>query len=301
MLPKNDIHTSKYTAITFIPHNLLNQFQKAPNIYFLLICFMQVIPSISISAGKPAMALPLFFVVLVSMIKDAFEDYKRHQSDNKENNTSTRIYDPKAGAFIKEEWKNLHVGQIVKIADDEFAPCDILLLNSSDPKGICYVETKNLDGETNLKIKTVQKDLSYLYKVPDDFRKLDGQLLCERPNNAIYKFEGQLKIQEVHEKISLCADNLMLRGSSLKNTEYVYGIAVFTGHDTKIMMNSAAAKYKFSSLEKLMNKALVVVFILQIVLALVAASVGTHWDMQYSNDAIYLDYTLTIGAFNLFI
>ena len=140
------------------------------------------------------MALPLFFVVLVSMIKDAFEDYKRHVSDNKENNTSTRVYDPKAGGFVKEEWKNLRVGQIIKIIDDEFAPCDILLLNSSDPKGIGYVETKNLDGETNLKIKTVQKDLSYLYKEPDDFRKLDGQLLCERPNNAIYKFEGMLKI-----------------------------------------------------------------------------------------------------------
>jgi magnesium-transporting ATPase (P-type) len=88
-----------------------------------------------------------------------------------------------------------------------------------------------------------------------------------------------LKIQEVNEKLSLGADNLMLRGSSLKNTEYVYGIAVFTGHDTKIMKNSAAAKYKFSSLEKLMNKTLIVVFLLQIILALVAAVFGTHWEL----------------------
>jgi phospholipid-transporting ATPase len=88
-----------------------------------------------------------------------------------------------------------------------------------------------------------------------------------------------LKIQEVNEKLSLGADNLMLRGSSLKNTEYVYGIAVFTGHDTKIMKNSAAAKYKFSSLEKLMNKTLIVVFFLQIILALVAAVFGTHWEL----------------------
>lgn len=53
---------------------------------------MQMIPSISISDGKPVMAMPLFVVVLVSMIKDAFEDYKRHQSDDKENDTEALVF-----------------------------------------------------------------------------------------------------------------------------------------------------------------------------------------------------------------
>jgi phospholipid-transporting ATPase len=78
---KNAIRTSKYSVLSFIPLNLFMQFNKGSNVYFLIITFMQMIELISISGGKPAMAMPLCFVVAVSMIKDAFEDYKRHKSD----------------------------------------------------------------------------------------------------------------------------------------------------------------------------------------------------------------------------
>lgn len=91
----NSIRTSKYSVFTFIPLNLFMQFKKGSNIYFLIITFMQMIDLISISNGKPAMAMPLIVVVMVSMIKDAFEDYKRHESDDKENDTMTMSYDPK--------------------------------------------------------------------------------------------------------------------------------------------------------------------------------------------------------------
>ena len=85
----NAIRTSKYSVLSFVPLNLFMQFNKGSNVYFLIITFMQMIEVISISGGKPAMAMPLVFVVLVSMVKDAFEDYKRHQSDGKENDTET--------------------------------------------------------------------------------------------------------------------------------------------------------------------------------------------------------------------
>ena len=77
----NVVRTSKYNVMTFLPLNLLNQFKKMANVYFLIIAFMQTIKSISISDGKSVMAIPLVFVIMVSMVKDAFEDYKRHQSD----------------------------------------------------------------------------------------------------------------------------------------------------------------------------------------------------------------------------
>lgn len=50
---------------------------------------MQTIRSISITNGYPTNALPLTVVVLVSMFKDAFEDYKRHVSDKEENTHKT--------------------------------------------------------------------------------------------------------------------------------------------------------------------------------------------------------------------
>jgi phospholipid-transporting ATPase len=93
------------------------------------------------------------------MIKDIFEDMKRHNSDNLENNREVWVGNPATGKFEARKWKKVQVGQIVKISQDEFFPADLVLLNSSGPKGICYVETKNLDGETNLKHKQGVKEL----------------------------------------------------------------------------------------------------------------------------------------------
>ena len=61
---------------------------------------------------------------------------------------------------------------------------------TSDAKGQSYVETKNLDGETNLKLKQANKDIIEVIKDEKDFGKLNGLIKCEKPNNLLYKFEG---------------------------------------------------------------------------------------------------------------
>jgi phospholipid-transporting ATPase len=114
----------------------------------------------------------------------------------------------------------------------------MIILKSSDPKGVCYVETKNLDGETNMKMKTTHKELKAALINDKDVTDLSGEITCERPNNAIYKFEGTLKIPSVSNQLSIGPENLLLRGSSVRNTDYVYGVVVFAGHETKVMMNS---------------------------------------------------------------
>ena len=86
------------------------------------------------------------------------------------------------------------MGDIVKIKSDQFIPADLLILHTSDPKGCCYVETKNLDGETNLKIKTAQKDLNSVFISEEHLRKIEGEIICEKPNGAILKFEGNIKV-----------------------------------------------------------------------------------------------------------
>jgi magnesium-transporting ATPase (P-type) len=88
---------------------------------------------------------------------------------------------------------------------------------------------------------------------------IDGEIICEKPNNVIYKFEGMANVKQIQNSVPLNAENLLLRGSSLKNTTYIYGISIFTGHDTKVMLNNAPAKYKFSSLEKLTNHAILII------------------------------------------
>jgi magnesium-transporting ATPase (P-type) len=147
--------------------------------------------------------------------------------------------------MVKKRWRDIQAGSIVRVDNDQAIPSDILILCTSDAKGQSYVETKNLDGETNLKLKQANKDIIEQIKDEKDFPKLSGMIICEKPNNLLYKFEGQMTLGG-GKTISLNADNLMLRGCQLRNTEYIYGITVFQGPDTKIMRNSAKPKYKFS-------------------------------------------------------
>ena len=114
----NIVLTSKYNVFTFIPLNLLNQFKKMANVYFLCISFMQLNRSISISDGKSVMAVPLVFVVGLSMIKDAFEDYKRHLADAQENEKLVLCLSRHTGRFEEKQWCKIIVGDILKIKSD---------------------------------------------------------------------------------------------------------------------------------------------------------------------------------------
>ena len=73
----NKVSTSKYNVLTFLPLNLILQFSKMANFYFLILLIMEMFPLISDSGGQPVLALPLSFVIGLSMIKDIYEDYQR--------------------------------------------------------------------------------------------------------------------------------------------------------------------------------------------------------------------------------
>ena len=161
----------------------------------------------------------------------------------------------------------------------------MIILKSSVPKGICYIETKNLDGETNLKMKSGKKDLYEFFKEKDDLRNLAGELVCEEPNDQIYKFEGAIQYQKGQSsKVSLGIENVVLRGCSLRNTEYIYGLTVFTGHDTKIMQNSSRSKYKLSGLEVLTNKSILLILVFQALSALLGSGIGSYYSNLFMVD-----------------
>ena len=128
----------------------------------------------------------------------------------------------------------------------------MIILNSSEDQGMFYVETKNLDGETNLKLKTVADELIEHFEDDGVYSKLAGVINMEGPNNRIYKFDGNFDITNLISAnsgdplnisgdnskksniIPLSNDNIALRGMSLRNTEVVTGVVVYTGHDSKI-------------------------------------------------------------------
>lgn len=182
----NKISTSKYTLLTFLPKNLIEQFSKLANVYFLIIAFMQTIDIISISAGKPVMLMPLTFVIVVSMVKDIFEDYKRHKSDHQENYKRALVFNRSSSSFEERHWRDVRVGDVVRVHQDEFFPADMVMVQSAEAKtGLCYIETKNLDGETNLKHKKAEKFMNNMLSMGVEKTEdiLSGTLICEEAND----------------------------------------------------------------------------------------------------------------------
>ena len=109
----------------------------------------------------------------------------------------------------------------------------------------CYIETKNLDGETNLKHKSAPLETVKL----EERDYIQFQITCENPSDKIYQFDGVLKFEDSYKELALSYENFALRGSSLKNTEFVVGLVAYTGHNTRIMRNSVGSKQKQSHLE----------------------------------------------------
>ncbi|CAD8079154.1 unnamed protein product [Paramecium primaurelia] len=289
-LPDNSIQTSKYTLLNFFPKQLFEQFSKLANVYFVLMGALQMVPEVSISSGIPTIYLPLGFIILVSGAKDFYEDYKRRTSDNEENKQQVTAFDGKD--FVKIPSYELRVGHIVKVNQDEIISADMILLRSSEKKGICYVETKSLDGETNLKQKNVHVDLLQTFKSDDCFGQLDKRIILkyQAPTPYLYKFIGETTTSNLQVS-SINFNNFLLRGCNLRNVKYVFGLVAYTGHDTKIMMNSYKARTKRSKLEVKMQQFILIIFITQFIMCIIASLV---YSITYFNNRQYLNY-LYIG------
>ncbi|KAK5240060.1 aminophospholipid translocase, partial [Cryomyces antarcticus] len=130
----------------------------------------------------------------------------------------------------------------------------LALLASSEPEGLCYIETANLDGETNLKIKQAIPETANLVS-PSDLGRLSGRVRSEQPNSSLYTYEATLTMQAGggEKELPLAPDQLLLRGATLRNTPWIHGIVVFTGHETKLMRNATATPIKKTAVERMVN------------------------------------------------
>ncbi|CAD6205123.1 unnamed protein product [Miscanthus lutarioriparius] len=260
----NSVSTTKYNILTFLPKGLFEQFRRVANLYFLMISILSTTP---ISPVHPVTnVVPLSIVLLVSLIKEAFEDWKRFQNDMSINNAHVDVLQGKC--WESTPWKRLQVGDIVRIKQDGYFPADLLFLSSTNLDGVCYIETANLDGETNLKIrKALEKTWDYV--LPEKASEFKGEVQCEQPNNSLYTFTGNLIMDK--QTIPLSPNQLLLRGCSLRNTEYIVGIVIFTGHETKVMMNSMNVPSKRSTLEKKLDKLILALFATLFIMCVIGA------------------------------
>ncbi|MFH4984487.1 hypothetical protein AB6A40_011196, partial [Gnathostoma spinigerum] len=150
----NKVKTTKYTLLTFVPRNLWEQFHRIANLYFIMIACLNFVPILK-TFNRYIALFPVVLVLSLTAIKDAYEDFRRRRLDKKVNSMMCHLWDRSKGRFRKTLWKHLIVGDFVHLSADETIPADLLLVRSSDSRGICFVETSNLDGETSLKLRKV--------------------------------------------------------------------------------------------------------------------------------------------------
>ncbi|KAI4303737.1 hypothetical protein MLD38_039334 [Melastoma candidum] len=251
----NHVSSTKYNIATFLPKSLFEQFRRVANVYFLLCALLSFTPLSPYSALSNV--LPLVVVIGVTMGKEILEDWRRQMQDIEVNNRLVKVHRG-GGVFDNIKWKDLKVGAVVKVDKDEYFPADLILLSSSYDEAICYVETMNLDGETNLKMKQAL-DVTSKLQEDLDFNDFKAVIRCEDPNANLYSFVGSLEFEnEQHHPLG--PQQLLLRDSKLRNTDYIYGVVIFAGQDTKVVQNSTAPPSKRSKIERRTDKLVYLLF-----------------------------------------
>ncbi|XP_023686300.2 phospholipid-transporting ATPase IH isoform X2 [Paramormyrops kingsleyae] len=280
--PDNRIVSSKYTFWNFVPKNLFEQFRRVANFYFLIIFLVQLIidtPTSPVTSG-----LPLFFVITVTAIKQGYEDWLRHKADNAVNQCPVHII--QHGKVVRKQSRKLRVGDIVLVKEDETFPSDLILLSTSRDDGTCFVTTASLDGESSHKTYYAVQDTKS-FNTEKEVDMLRATIECEQPQPDLYKFVGRINIyQDRDEPIArpLGSENLLLRGATLKNTEFVYAVAIYTGMESKMALNYQSKSQKRSAVEKSMNAFLVVYLCILISKALINTTLKYVWQADPNRD-----------------
>ena len=214
--------------------------------------------------------MPLLAILVMTAIKEMYEDFQRRRQDDKINKRKVQVL--KGDKWVDKTWSALKVGDIVKVNNKEPFPADLILMSSSESTGVCYIETSNLDGETNLKVRQCLNITATVAGTVGDavtVSNIKGSIDCEQPNKKLYDFNGSLKLDR--EEAPLSTAQLLLRGSKLMNTTFIVGTVVYSGHESKLMKNSQKVPLKDSSIQKMTNIQIIFLFFMLLCISLFAA------------------------------
>ncbi|ETW08645.1 hypothetical protein, variant [Aphanomyces invadans] len=281
----NVVRTSKYSVLSFLPKNLMEQFRRVANFYFLIISLLQLATPYS-PTNQYSTVGPLVLVLVATMIKEAVEDKVRHDADKTVNHGKTLVFVEALGGYREMLWQELQVGDVVKVLDGESFPADLVILETSFMDGQAQVETANLDGETDLKIRTRpdwKVDLTSVGMFPS---MVTAEIRCEAPNRRLYTFDGVVKMKQDDRpvwEVPLTISNVVLRGMKLTHTAYVEGVVVASGAETKLIQNTKQSPSKFSRLDVIANRCILVVFSVLFFVCCVSTAWSTWRSTVYNN------------------
>ncbi|KAF9874871.1 phospholipid-translocating P-type ATPase [Colletotrichum karsti] len=284
----NFIRSSRYTIWSFLPKQLFFQFSKMGNFYFLVVGTVQAIPGLS-TTGSWTTIGPLAAFVSLSMAKEGYDDYRRYLLARTENLSRAWVLGERSkkatarmkrhqaadaemhsdelsdGEWAQTEWQDIKVGDIIKLGRDDDVPADIVLLSASGPNGTAYIETMALDGETNLKAKRASPLLAERCSTVEGIKSCEAMIVSEDPNVDLYRYDGRVTVKE--ETLPLSLDNVVYRGSTVRNTTEAIGIVVNSGEECKIRMNAQKhVRTKAPAMQRVLNR--IVIWLIFVLLGL---------------------------------
>ncbi|XP_061368191.1 phospholipid-transporting ATPase 2 isoform X2 [Gastrolobium bilobum] len=258
------------------------------NQYFLLIACLQLWSLIT--PVNPASTWgPLIFIFAVSASKEAWDDYNRYLSDKKANEKEVWVVRKGVKKLIQAQ--DVHVGNIVWLRENDEVPCDLVLIGTSDPQGVCYIETAALDGETDLKTRVLPSacmgiDVELLHKIK-------GVIECPSPDKDIRRFDANMRLFPPFIDNDICPltiKNTILQSCYLRNTEWACGVAVYTGNETKLGMSRGIPEPKLTAMDAMIDKLTGAIFIFQIVVVIVLGIAGNVWKDTEAKKQWYVLY-----------
>ncbi|XP_074344212.1 phospholipid-transporting ATPase 2-like isoform X2 [Apium graveolens] len=301
----NRISNRKYTVLNFLPKNLWEQFSRFMNQYFLLIACLQLWPLIT--PVNPASTWgPLIFIFAVSATKEAWDDYNRYLSDKKAN--EKQVWVVKKGVKKHIRAQDIHVGNLVWLRENDEVPCDLVLIGTSEPLGLCHIETCALDGETDLKTRAIASacagiELELLHKIK-------GVIECPEPDKDIRRFDANMRLFPPFIDNDVCPltiKNTILQSCYLRNTEWVCGVAIYAGNETKLGMSRGVPEPKLTAMDAMIDKLTGAIFVFQIVVVIVLGVAGNVWKdiearkwyVQYPNEGPWYELLVIPLRFEL--
>ncbi|KAI5966195.1 uncharacterized protein KGF55_000504 [Candida pseudojiufengensis] len=206
----------------------------------------------------------------------------------------------KRANFKNRSWKDVNVGDMIRIRANEEVPADVIIISTSDPEGNCFIETKNLDGETNLKMRKALKcGGNNNLKHSDDISDTKFWLECDAPNPNLYAFKGTIHYENYDskgqlvnedEKEAITPENVLLRGCTLRNTKWVIGLCVYTGPETKIMLNAGITPTKVSRISRELNLSVIINFLLLFILCFISGLINGLFYRETDNSRVFFDW-----------
>ncbi|TDL27061.1 phospholipid-translocating P-type ATPase, partial [Rickenella mellea] len=272
--PANIVRNQKYNVFTFLPIVLYEQFKFFFNLYFLLVALSQFVPALKIGFLTTYVA-PLVFVLAVTMGKEAYDDYKRNLRDKEANSAKYLILEPSSPSLSEDDGgpytravpsSRIRVGDLVHLEKNQRVPADMVLLRTSDVSGTCFIRTDQLDGETDWKLRVAVPGCQK-FESDRDLLGVDAEIYADAPIKDIHTFIGTFSINaapnaEANNDVALVpvpkVEPLSVENVLWSNTVLAAGSAVgfviYTGQETRAVMNTSHPKTKVGLLDLEINR-----------------------------------------------